>query len=60
MRRKSTTLISMVLAIALTLTACNGDDDPDNGGTTDPGTGTTLVDPTTATTMVDPTTTTVP
>ena len=49
MRRKNTTLISMVLAIALTLTACNGADDPDNGGTTDPGTGTTMVEPTTTT-----------
>lgn len=59
MRRKKTAMISMVLAVAMTLTACNGADDPDNGGTTDPGTGTTL-DPGTGTTMVDPTTTTVP
>lgn len=44
MKRKNTTLISLVLAIALALTACNGDD-PDDGGTTAPVDATTTTAP---------------
>lgn len=55
-RKKSTLLMSIVLALALSLTACgDGDDDNgDNGGTIDPGTGLTT------TTLFDMTTTTLP
>jgi len=54
-RKKSTVFTSIVLALALTLGACDdADDDGDNGDTIDPGTDVT------STTMVDMTTTTLP
>lgn len=55
-RKKSTVFTSIVLALALSLTACgDGDDDNgDTGDTIDPGTGVT------STTMADLTTTTLP
>ena len=53
MKSKSTTWVSLILAMALALGACSGtDNDPDNGGTTDPGTGTSA--------PMEPTTTTIP
>jgi hypothetical protein len=53
-RKKSTVFMSIVLALALSLTAC-GDGDDDNGDTGD------TIDPgVTSTTLLDMTTTTLP